>query len=72
MKTKLITYFTEQGFVQNKDKYLQKNDMEIFINDKTLTCWKWQATFFVLPIQENTIEILQLIFAKCLKNFNIY
>ena len=72
MKTELITYFTEQGFVQNKEKYLQKKDMEIFINDKRLTCWKSQGTFFVLPIQENTIEILQLIFAKCLKNFNIY
>jgi hypothetical protein len=72
MKTELITYFTDLGFTKNKDKYFQKDDMEIFINDKTLTCWKSQGTFFVLPIQENTIEILQLIFAKCLKNFNTY
>jgi len=65
MKTELINYFTERGFAKNKDKYLQKDDMEIFINARSLTCWKSQATFFVLPIQENTIEILQLIFAKC-------
>jgi hypothetical protein len=58
----IIDYLTAEGYTLGKQKYWQKGQFEVFINHKTVTCWKSAGTFFVLPLQANTVQMMKFIF----------
>jgi len=58
----IIEYLSQKEFIETKKNMYNKGIYDIFIANKTLVCWKNFATYFSIPINKNTIQILDILF----------